>query len=592
MHLTLTLLAKIQRDLHIEVIVFDNNSEDMFSIENLTEAFPTIRFIMNKTNLGFGEANNLAVKEATSDNLLILNPDTVISKEVIEYSILKLENEGIGALAVKMIDGSGAFLSESKRGFPKLSSTIYKFIGLHRVFPRSRHFNHYYLGSDSNSRFIEVLAGACFFIPKVIYEEIGGFDKRFFMYGEDIDFSFQLAKKGYKIGYISDAEIIHFKGKSSSKTEWSYQSTFYNAMLVYWNKNFETSKRSLTTFLISVVLTCLKVMSMLKHLLISIFWPLMDAIVIYSSIAVLSSWWATCVKEDAAFFPDSFYLFILPLYTLVWVFSLFASSFYKNSVEIQRLFKGSTLGTILTLLLYFILPSEYKFSRGILILSIGFKFILPLIVRAIAQFFSNQKIQLAETALFNANLVPKNFNYAKFSELLKECSNFEIVNNDLNSSNIVIEVEEFENSEIIEMIGSGRYQSVWLYSSKGNYLIQSLGKNERENIIAEDTNLNIQNASSRLLKRGLDLGFSMFILCFSVIQLKLNSVRIDNALKVLFKGWTWISIDNSYLREKFKLKKGIYCLTKPNNPKFDLNYLRHYSVQKEFSVLLKQMFKL
>jgi O-antigen biosynthesis protein len=590
--LTLTVLTKIQRDLDIEIIVVDNNSTDMYTFDFLGQEFPKIRFIKNEVNSGFGEANNIAMKEANSENLLILNPDTIISREVLESSVKGLENENIGAVAVKMIDGSGDFLPESKRGFPKLSSTLYKFIGLHRLLPKSQIFNQYYIGSIEDKRFIEVLAGACFFIRKKVYEEIGGFDKRFFMYGEDIDLSYQLSKRGYRIAYQSDIDIVHFKGKSSSKIKWSYHSAFYNAMLIYWKKNIQASKNIFQTFLISFVLFGLKVLSIFKHLLIAVFWPLLDAVTIYFSIAILSKWWAICIKLDSSFFPSSFYTLILPIYTLVWIFSLFVSNFYQNSIEIQRLFKGATLGTILTLILYFMLPSEFKFSRGILIISIALKFLLPLFLRVIWQLFSNQKIQLSETALFNAKFIPEDFRHVKFLKLLKECSSFEIINSDQRSNNLVIEIEAVDNSEMIDIIRSKKHKSVWLYSSKGNYLIQSLGKHERGNVIAEDTNLNIQNFSSRFLKRLLDIIFSIFVLGISFFQYKMKNERVANALKVLGKGWTWISIENSSLRSKFNVKNGIYTPTKGSNPNSDVEYLRHYSVQKEFSILLKQMFKL
>ena len=588
----MTCLIKIKREIDIEIIVVDNNSTNGYAVDGLKTEFPDISVIRNSSNLGFGEANNIGVRSAGSSNILILNPDTIISKDIILNGIQYLSDIKFGAVAVRMIDGKGDFLQESRRGFPSVLAAIYKFVGLDKIFPNSSVFNQYYLGSKDDIETIEVMSGACFFMRREVYDEIGGFDNRFFMYGEDIDLSYQLYKHGYQIKYISKQSIVHFKGKSSSKVDWNYQTAFYNAMNVYWTKNFGEHNGRLNALILEIAIFLLKIASIFKHIVIAAFWPIIDSIVIYFSITILSDFWASYVKNDPEFFPKSFYTFILPLYTLTWVFSLFVSSFYQRTIEIVRLFKGSTIGSIMTLIIYFLLPSEYKFSRGILIISIGLKFLIPLILRIMSQFFSANRIQLTETALFTCKFESGETNRLDFSQFLTENSNFEVVNESVESNNFIIEVEKSNNKAIIESIESQKNQVLWLYSSKGNYLIQSLGKSDNPNIIAKDTNLNSETLSNRFMKRSMDIGFSIAIVITSIFQIRKLGARFRNAIKVLFKGWTWISIENSALRARFNLKPGIYSLTHLDNSNSELKYLRHYSVTKEFSILLKQMFKL
>ena len=248
MHLTLTSLAKIQASIDIEVIVVDNAS-NAGVMEYIQLSFPKFKFVLNEKNLGFAKANNLGVKYATSDKILILNPDIIISESVIRNAlIILLDNHG--AVAVKMIDGKGAFLPESARGFPDLKSSFLKMLGLKK-------WSNYYMVPDRDHS-IEVMSGACMFFNKEDYIQIGGLDERYFMYGEDIDISYQLRNAGKKIKYIDNEEIIHFKGRSSVKSNWRYQTAFYNAMKLYWQKNFAWGQNPGLNFLLSFALFGLK----------------------------------------------------------------------------------------------------------------------------------------------------------------------------------------------------------------------------------------------------------------------------------------------------------------------------------------------
>ena len=228
------------RNANVEVIVVDNNSSDG-SMKYLPPLFPGVRFIESVQNLGFGKANNLALKSARGEYILFLNPDTIVPEDCLENCLGFLDaNAAAGALGIKMIDGSGRFLPESKRSFPTTSSSFYKLSGLSSLFPASKHFNQYsvgYLDPNENHK-VEVLAGAFLMIKKKVLDQAGGFDEAFFMYGEDIDLSYRIQQAGFENWYFGGSSIIHFKGESTKKQSLKYLKMFYNAMIVFVNKHY------------------------------------------------------------------------------------------------------------------------------------------------------------------------------------------------------------------------------------------------------------------------------------------------------------------------------------------------------------------
>jgi GT2 family glycosyltransferase len=201
-------------NIEAEVIVVDNNSVDG-SLKMLKEKFPEVKLIANKDNLGFSKANNQAIKEAKGEIVLLLNPDTVVEENTFEVCLEIFKNKPkVGGLGLKMLDGKGNFLPESKRGLPTPSVAFHKIFGLSALFPKSKIFNKYHLGylSKDEDHEIEILSGAFMMIRKKVLDEIGLLDELFFMYGEDIDLSYRITQNGYINWYTSKTSIIHYKG--------------------------------------------------------------------------------------------------------------------------------------------------------------------------------------------------------------------------------------------------------------------------------------------------------------------------------------------------------------------------------------------
>jgi len=222
-----------------ELIVIDNHSADG-SVEFLRPLFPGVRFLVNTENTGFAHACNQALEHAKGEYILFLNPDTILPEDIVPHCLSFLRSTPrIGGLGLRMIDGSGRFLKESRRGFPSPWVAFCKLLGLTALFPRSRIFSTYYLGflPESGTHPAPVLSGACLWVSRAILDEVGSFDASFFMYAEDIDLSYRLERAGYVNYYFADSTIIHFKGESTRK-DIGYTRQFYKAMSQFRQKHF------------------------------------------------------------------------------------------------------------------------------------------------------------------------------------------------------------------------------------------------------------------------------------------------------------------------------------------------------------------
>ena len=236
---TLRSVEEATQGLDAEVIVVDNNSGDD-SIDFVRQRFPQVTFIENTDNVGFARANNQAVMRAAGLFTLILNPDTIISRPCIEQCIEWMRgHERCGAIGVRMVDGNGVFLPESKRAFPTPWVSFCKIFGLSALFPRSRWFARYHLRylDDRQPHRIDILAGAFMLCRTTLLQQVGGFDEDFFMYGEDIDLPYRMVLAGYENWFLP-VEIIHYKGESTKKDSMRYVRVFYEAMLIFYRKHY------------------------------------------------------------------------------------------------------------------------------------------------------------------------------------------------------------------------------------------------------------------------------------------------------------------------------------------------------------------
>lgn len=224
--------------LKVEIIVVDNNSTDG-SCKMLLEKFPEVDLIQNKKNTGFSKANNQGVAIAKGEYVLILNPDTVVAEDTLELILgFAKSKQNLGVLGVKLIDGTGEFLPESKRGIPTPKVSFNKLFGI-----SSKQTGRYYAThlKENETGVVDVLVGAFMLMKRSIYNDVNGFDEDYFMYGEDIDLSYKVLNKGYQNYYFADTTVIHYKGESTKK-DIKYLKYFHGAMKIFYRKHFKLNR--------------------------------------------------------------------------------------------------------------------------------------------------------------------------------------------------------------------------------------------------------------------------------------------------------------------------------------------------------------
>jgi GT2 family glycosyltransferase len=225
-----------------EIIVVDNNSQDD-SCEMMQSRFPHVKLIQNNQNLGFPKGNNIGVAEAKGEYICILNPDTVVAEDTFEKVLAFAKNQkDLGIVGVKLIDGTGNFLPESKRGIPTPWVAFTKIVSLYKLFPKSNCFNKYYAQhlDENQTGKVDILVGAFMFLKRELYNEVGGFDEDCFMYSDDIDLSYSVLQKGKSNYYYHETTVIHYKGESTVK-DGTYMKRFQDAMQFFYKKHFKVS---------------------------------------------------------------------------------------------------------------------------------------------------------------------------------------------------------------------------------------------------------------------------------------------------------------------------------------------------------------
>ena len=243
LHLCLQSVIRATANITSEIIVADNHSPG-FDISRWQQRYPGINFIRFDKNLGFGKGNNRAVSQARGTYTVLLNPDVVVAEDTFEKLLReakKIKNPGI--LGVRLIDGRGRFLPESKRNFPDLMNALSKLTGLDNMLPFAPFSSYYNRGINEDEKGPNpVSVGAFMFFKTQAFQDLGGFDERYFMYGEDIDLSRSFWETGLRNYYFGNITAVHFKGESTPQTA-EYRRHFIQASELYYKKYHPYSAR-------------------------------------------------------------------------------------------------------------------------------------------------------------------------------------------------------------------------------------------------------------------------------------------------------------------------------------------------------------
>ncbi|MBM3936772.1 MAG: glycosyltransferase [Sphingomonadales bacterium] len=376
---------------NVEVWVVDNASSD--GSEALIKAsFPWVQWIQNPENIGFARANNQALAQAGGKYLLIQNPDTVLSELTLWKCWQVMESDPmVGALGVRMLDGHGRFLRESKRGLPTPESAFYKLTGLAVLFPYHPRLAAYHLGhlNPESDHDVPILAGAFMWVRAQVAQEIGLLDERYFMYGEDIDWSYRILRAGYRNRYLGTNPIIHFKGESTRKESMRYVRMFYGAMMEFASRYYGPSKSFWLHIMLRIGIGGRAALSVFRRWSVWAFHPVLDWVGFMWLMQLLTLYWENHVKANAGLaYPIEFKHYVLPAYVSIWVLSAWFNGAYEKTYRYHRVIRGMIMGTLAIGFVYAFLPAEWRFSRGLilagtgacLVFSLGFKGLVYLLM--------------------------------------------------------------------------------------------------------------------------------------------------------------------------------------------------------------------
>ncbi|WP_409200091.1 glycosyltransferase family 2 protein [Methanobrevibacter sp. DSM 116169] len=263
-----TILSVINQkhDFKYEIIVVDNASNDG-SLQKLKETFNNqIKFIKSDKNNGFAYANNLGFKNSKGRYILTLNSDTFVKEDTLNSIYHYIENNiDVGAVGSKLSLPNGQLDKASKRSFPNPKNSFYR---LFHIPSKNSQTNNYNLDNLSDDGVYEVdcLSGAFMFIRRDAINDVGFFDDKFFMYGEDIDLCYRIKKANWKIVYYGKAETIHYKGSSSKKQKSKLIYEFYRAMYIFYKKHCKDSYSFFTNLIVYIGILILLMIKLFLNL--------------------------------------------------------------------------------------------------------------------------------------------------------------------------------------------------------------------------------------------------------------------------------------------------------------------------------------
>lgn len=226
-----------RRSVSQQIIVVDNKSSD--GTVQVVQNFEEVKLVLPGSNLGFAKGVNLAARQADADYVLLLNPDTTVCDHAIDILVdFARKNPHYGLYGGRTLTADGRLEPSSCWGLPSLWSMSLFAFGITTLAPRNRWLDPESLGGWARDtvREVGVITGCLLLVSRKVWDQLGGLDERFFMYGEDTDFSLRAWKAGYRPVICPDAQIVHEVGKSSS-------TPLHKALLLYRGKSSYVRRR-------------------------------------------------------------------------------------------------------------------------------------------------------------------------------------------------------------------------------------------------------------------------------------------------------------------------------------------------------------
>jgi GT2 family glycosyltransferase len=621
-------VQKALENINGQVFIVDNNSIDG-SVEMVQRKFPAYTLVANKENVGFSKANNQAILQSDAEYILLLNPDTVVEEETFSKVIGFMDSHAdAGGLGVRMVDGKGKFLPESKRGLPTPAVAFYKIFGLSKLFPKSERIGQYHLGhlSEFETNKIDILSGAFMLMRSEALEKVGLLDEAFFMYGEDIDLSYRILKGGYSNYYFPETRIIHYKGESTKKSSVNYVFVFYRAMIIFAEKHFSQKNAKLFSFLINAAIYFRATLAISMRFIRQSVLPLIDFVILLIGLYALTNQWRISNID----FPEKVVNIAVPTYTLIWMLSILFNSGYDNPVKLSNYFKSTVIGTLTILIVYALLPKSWQFSRLYILLGAAWVLAYFLLSRIFLHFSIGKKFNLSPKKNKRFAIIGGKEEFERVAGILQQTTrkieSIEHVSageekekgaiGTLNQLDQILHIKGI--NEIIFCAKDTTAQTIinWMTvidSTKIDFKIAQpdslslIGSNSIEtagDLYVLDIN-SITKTENIRSKRTFDIAMGLLLLVGSPIliwYMENKKLFLQNILSVLIGKLSlvgYFKLDSKVSNQLPRIKPGILnptdSLSFPDvslTDKLNLIYARDYSIGKDLSILLKAWKKL
>ena len=532
-------------------------------------------------------------------------------------------NTDCGGLGLRMLDGKGNFLPESKRGFPSPSVAFYKIFGLSYLFPKSQKFGRYHLGflSEFEVNEVDVLSGAFMLLRTLTLEKVGLLDEQFFMYGEDIDLSYRIKLGGYKNYYFPETKIIHYKGESTKKSSVNYVFVFYKAMILFAKKHFSNKNANLFSFAINLAIYMRASLSLINRFVKKIATPFLNAVLTYSALFFLADYW----RNAAIQFPEYVFYISIPLYIFVFILFAWLIGVYDKGIRNHIIWKATIFASIFILVIYALLPKDWQFSR-LFILTASLVFVLQHYLVLITQnLLKTRKIGFPSTPKKHFAIIGDQAEFIRVKKILEltyptiesiigvyiaknyeEASGSNLQLNEIIQVHTINEIiycaKDVSAKDIIEGMTKIESQDIEFKIAQPNtsYLIGSNSIDNSGDFYALNFSA-LSKAENIRSKRLFDFFFSIILLLLSPILLVIIKFKvkfISNLFRILSGKKSFVGYLNQSDGTKTnlpKIKPGILEpfsvseeLTIDKKEELNLLYAKEYSFIFDFEVLVRK----
>ncbi len=538
-------IEKASENISTEIIVVDNASTDG-SNELLKSKFPFIKLIENKINLGFGKANNIGLRIAKGNYIVMINPDAIVSEDTFSKMIKFFEeNPEAGLATPKILNPDGSLQLGCRRSFPGPWTSFCRVTGLSGLFPNSKLFARYNLTYLPENQTFEVdaISGSFMMVNREVYEKVGGFDEQFFMYGEDLDLCYRIQNAGYKVFYVHTAQIIHYKGESTKRSDIDEVRIFYDAMRVFVKKHLATSL--LVSIILRLAINMRELIAFIgKRKLV--FYSLLVDIVLFDFSLFISEKFYMSVVQWGGFEQQHFWIvYSIPVFLHIIVASIIGV-YKRNRLSLLRNFGGALISFVLLSSTTFFFK-QYAYSRAVVIFTYIAFILLSSSWRLISKIFFKVGLQFQgvlnkrslivgthDHAIQIANklrdyqrdvhsyigLIAKSHsevgNNLEGFEVVGALQNFRKVVKEKNVSEVIFAGEELSYSEMIELVSSCQHDNIDFRISGVdlNFIVGKTSVSMLDDIPLIEVRYNISNPVQKTVKSIFDFSIAIFTLLF------------------------------------------------------------------------------